>query len=52
MTNKPCEVKAYCAICGELKVTNGRVVHPALDAVYADRLQNGFCTTYIDEHDK
>ena len=45
-------LKAFCPVCGELKIINGKIIHPALDKILAEKLENGCTTTYIPKNKK
>lgn len=38
--------RIFCPVCGELKVEDGKVIHPALDKEQADILKHGFEVHY------
>lgn len=40
---------AFCPICGELEIKDGKIVHPELDKHYADILSNPLVTVYINK---
>lgn len=39
--------KAFCPICGELEIKDGKIIHPTQDKFIADILNNGYKSTYI-----
>jgi len=42
-------LRSFCPVCGELKIVGVEIIHPALDKLYAEMLENGCTTTYISK---
>jgi hypothetical protein len=42
--------RAFCVVCGELRIKDGKIEHPESDRICAELLNNGFTTTYTSNH--
>lgn len=51
LNSMPHVCRVYCAVCGELEVTQGGIRHPESDAIYAKIFESGCAIHYTGKEE-
>ncbi len=46
--NSSNDVRVFCPVCGELEIKNGDILHPQLDMIIKEMLDNSFTVNYVE----
>lgn len=50
--NKHKKIVAFCPVCGQLEVKDGKIIHPEMDRIISDMLKNaGTVTNYTGDYE-